>query len=105
MNFSHTVLMLVKKVPKGKVVSYGQVAAAAGSPGAARVVGGVLRGMTGEDYRDIPWWRVINNQGVLSIKGNWTATKEMQQDLLTKEGVLVSKDFIVDMQKYRAKDF
>jgi methylated-DNA-protein-cysteine methyltransferase related protein len=99
-DFSKKVLSFLKKVPKGKVVSYGQVAAAAGSPRAARQVGGVLRGIDASDAK-MPWWRVINNEGFISIKGSWTATKELQRQLLEKEGILVSKDFMIDMDKYR----
>ncbi len=99
--FRQKVIFLIKKIPKGKVVSYGQVAAAVGSPRAARQVGGVLRGMDDSEYKAVPWWRVINNQGILSIKGNWTATKELQRSLLIKEGVEVTQNFTVDMQTYR----
>lgn len=93
------VLGCVKKVPKGRVVSYGQVAAAAGHPRAARQVGGILKCLP--QPTDIPWWRVINKQGYISIKGNWTATKELQRDLLIRDGVKVSENFKVDMNKYK----
>jgi methylated-DNA-protein-cysteine methyltransferase-like protein len=101
MNFRQNVIEFIKKVPKGKVVSYGQVAAAAGSPRAARQVGGILRSI-GPIDGEIPWWRVINNKGVISIKGNWTANKETQKDLLLKE-VIEIKDYTVDIKKYRYK--
>ena len=97
--FKQRVISFIKNVPKGKVVSYGQVAAAAGSPRAARQVGGILRSL--DEDQHVPWWRVINNQGLISIKGNWTATKELQKALLEKEGIKVNKDFVVDMEKYR----
>lgn len=103
MNFREKVLGLVRSVPQGRVVSYGQVAAAAGSPRAARQVGGVLRGMKDEESKIVSWWRVINNQGIISIKGNWTATKEIQKELLMREGVEVSEEFVVDIHKYRFK--
>src|SRR5438128_2062406 len=99
-NFRENVIKYIKKVPKGKVVSYGQVAAASGSPRAARQVGGILRSLKEPDGK-IPWWRVINNNGIISIKGNWTATKEIQRDLLIKDGIKVNKNFIVDIKKYR----
>jgi methylated-DNA-protein-cysteine methyltransferase-like protein len=100
MNFKQRVLGYIAKVPKGKVVSYGQVAAAAGSPRAARQVGAILRGIDPIEG-EIPWWRVINNQGFISIKGNWTAGKEMQKSLLEKDGVKVSDSFTLDINKYR----
>lgn len=99
-NFKQRVLSYISKVPKGKVVSYGQVAAYAGSPRAARQVGAILRSVDPSSGK-IPWWRVVNNQGVISIKGSWTATKELQRDLLIKDGVKLDKDFSLDMVKYR----
>jgi methylated-DNA-protein-cysteine methyltransferase-like protein len=98
--FKDLIIGFIKKVPKKKVVSYGQVAAACGSPRAARQVGGILRAADVEKEK-IPWWRVINSKGEISIKGSWTATKELQADLLRKEGVEVSKDMKVDMERYR----
>lgn len=100
LGFREKVLSAIRRVPKGRVVSYGQVAAAVGSARAARQVGGVLRGLS-IDNNKVPWWRVINNQGVISIKGNWTANKELQASILKKEGVKIGKDFTVDMKKYR----
>ena len=99
-SFKQKVLAYIKTVPKGRVVSYGQVAAMAGSPRAARQVGGILRGLSIADGK-VPWWRVINSRGQISIKGNWTATKELQKALLSKEGITVGKDFTVNMEKYR----
>ena len=48
-----------------------------------------------------PWWRVLNNKGIISIKGNWTATKEVQRELLLAEGIRVSKKYALDIKKYR----
>lgn len=98
-DFREKVIAFIKSVPKGKVVSYGQVASAAGSPRAARQVGGILRASS--DTEKLPWWRVVNDKGIISIKGNWVVTKETQKYLLEKEGIVVSKDFAVDMEKYR----
>ncbi len=98
-NFRERVLVIIAAVPRGKVVSYGQVAAAAGSPRAARQVGGILRAL--DPGQGVPWWRVINSEGFISIKGNWEATKEVQAELLRREGVAVGEDFTVDMGRYR----
>jgi len=137
-SFNERVLTFIKSVPKGRVVSYGQAAAAAGSPRAARQVGGILRnlditgswgpqilapGLTkrnlgkGTMFRRpkrakrflyaeaggtiVPWWRVVNNRGEISIKGHWTASKEIQKQLLEKEAVAVDGNFKLDMGKYR----
>lgn len=98
--FKQIVILNIKKIPKGKVVSYGQIAAAAGHPRAARQVGWILRSLD-TSKNNIPWWRVLNNRGAISIKGNLAATKELQRDLLMKEGIEVAEDFTLDMEKYR----
>ena len=99
-NFRSQVINFVKKIPRGRVVSYGQVAGACGSPRAARQVGAILRSID-ISSEAVPWWRVLNSRGVLSIKGNWTATKELQKKMLVNEGVQVGKDFILNINKYR----
>jgi len=63
-----------------------------GKPRGAREVGWILRRIDASD-KAIPWWRVVNNKGVISIKGNWTVSKDLQAKLLQKEGVEVKKDF------------
>lgn len=100
--FKEKVLSFVSKIPKGQVASYGQIAAALGSPRSARQVGWVLRG---SDFpgKLFPWWRVVNNKGEISIKGNPTATKQQQKTLLEKEGIKVSSEFTLDIEKYRTK--
>lgn len=97
MTFKEQVIKLIQSIPQGKVASYGQIAAAAGSPRAARQVGGILRACE----ITVPWWRVINSQGIISIKGNWTATKDRQAELLRAEKIVVSPDYSVDIENYR----
>ena len=99
-SFNDDVLSLVNKVPKGNVVSYGQVAAALGNPRAAREVGWALHALDGAET-DIPWWRVVNKEGYISIRGNDIATKDLQKRLLEKDGVIVDVDYKIDMEKYR----
>lgn len=98
MTFKERVIYIIQAIPEGKVMSYGQVAAAAGSPRAARQVGGILRAAS---LDTLPWWRVINNAGYISIKGSFEATPQVQKSLLVQEGVPVSADMQVDMNKYR----
>lgn len=98
-NFKQRVIDFVTIIPKGKVVSYGQVAAVAGSPRASRQVGRILMGL--DPNTKIPWWRVINNQGIISIKGNWTVTKESQAILLRGDGVKVNENLTLDIEHYR----
>lgn len=99
MNFKQQVISVVTKIPSGRVVSYGQVAVVCGSPRASRQVGWALRTLDGDNQ--IPWWRVINNGGYISIKGNEIATPLLQKNFLESEGVSVSQDFKIDIEKYR----
>lgn len=100
MNFKEKVIAVVNTVPKGKVVSYGQVAVACGSPRAARQVGWMLHLLDG-DSATTPWWRVINNLGYISIKGNVLSTPNEQKRLLLKERIAVTDDMKIDIEKYR----
>jgi methylated-DNA-protein-cysteine methyltransferase-like protein len=99
--FKEKVLKYIKAVPKGKVVSYGQVAANCGKPKGAREVGWILRGLSAQDAAGLPWWRVVNQKGFISIKGNFFASKFTQKELLEKDGVEVGRDFILNMEKYK----
>ena len=99
MNFKEKVMSAVIAVPKGKVVSYGQVAAACGSPRAARQVGWMLHTLDGNNL--VPWWRVINSAGFISIKGNLMSTPLAQKKFLEDEGVAVSEDLKIDIEKFR----
>lgn len=99
MNFKELVKKYVMEVPKGKLVSYGQVAAACGSPRAARQVGWMLHTLDGDN--SVPWWRVINAQGYISIKGNLYSTPLAQKAKIEAEGIPVDKDFHMDLEKFR----
>lgn len=98
--FSKAVELVVTQIPLGKVVSYGQVAAYVGVPRAARGVGWILR--QAQD-KLLPWWRVINNQGRISIKGNMWHDAVNQRELLRSEGVVVAEDFTLEIEKFRFK--
>lgn len=99
MTFKEQVVEAVRKIPRGKVVSYGQVAAVVGKPRAARQVGWALHTLDGDD--SIPWWRVINNLGYISIKGNMMSTPLAQKNYLQSEGVEVTDDLQINIEKYR----
>jgi methylated-DNA-protein-cysteine methyltransferase-like protein len=76
---------VVSRIPRGKVATYGQVAALAGLPGRARQVGYALSALTGRS--GIPWHRVVNAQGRVSLRGG-LGEGEMEQRLrLEHEGV------------------
>lgn len=99
MNFKEKIVKIIHAIPKGKLVSYGQVAAAVGSPRAARQVGWMLHTLDGNN--SVPWWRVINNLGYISIKGNFMSTPLTQKKFLEDEGIEVSDDMQIDIEKYR----
>lgn len=99
MNFREQVIEAVKKIPKGRVVSYGQVASECGSPRAARQVGWILHTLDGSN--NVPWWRVINNLGYISIKGNIMSTPLAQKKFLEDEGIIVNPDMTIDIEKFR----
>lgn len=95
--FKERVINLVKKVPYGKVTTYGTLATLSGVPRGARLVGGILH-YTNEKT-PLPWHRVINREGYLSIKCI-DHPKELQKALLEQEGVVVSPAFMVDLTIY-----
>lgn len=98
--FKQKVIDIVRMIPYGKVVSYGQVALYAGAPRAAREVGWVLSS-TEMSPIELPWWRVVNKEGYLSIRGTVMSDKNLQRKLLMAEGIEVSDKFILEMGKYR----
>jgi len=97
--FKDRVISIIRMIPQGKVASYGQIAAYAGLSRAAREVGWILRG----SREDMPWWRVLNNAGKISIEGNMQADKTLQRKLLENDGIEVLEDFTLNMEKYRWK--
>jgi len=81
--FYHRIYRIVRHIPKGRVATYGVVARLAGRPGAARTVGWALSALP-EDS-DVPWWRVINAAGRISLATDHSAV--LQRALLLREGV------------------
>jgi len=82
--FFEQVYRLVSQVPPGKVTSYGAIARMLGQPHAARTIGWALLGLPGGS--DVPWHRVINSQGRISIGGRGHAA-DLQRALLEAEGI------------------
>jgi len=85
-------------VPEGRLVSYGQVAAMAGYPRAARQVGWVLHGLP--RGTEVPWQRVVNTSGRVPSKGREFEAME-QIARLRHEGVDVDDDGSMDLELYR----
>ncbi len=86
MTFKEQVIQKIKEIPSGKVATYGQIAALAGSPRAALMVGRILRHSS--ESEQLPWQRVINSKGRISIV-NMEYPAELQAELLREEGVRV----------------
>ncbi len=80
--FTDRVVRIIRRIPRGKVASYGQVAALAGAPAGARQVARLLHSLS--RIERLPWHRVINSRGTISLPG---AGGELQRDLLEREGV------------------
>jgi O-6-methylguanine DNA methyltransferase len=94
-SFTVRVISLVRRIPPGRVATYGDVAAAAGHPGAARAVGNIMRGCS---LRDVPCHRVIAAAGRLGGYGGYAGLK---RDLLRAEGVQVRGSTIRDFHSLR----
>jgi methylated-DNA-protein-cysteine methyltransferase-like protein len=96
--FTVKVLKLIKSIPRGKVATYGQIAALAGKPHGARGVGWILNSCT-KSHR-LPWQRVINSKGKISFPRRTEEFRE-QKKLLLKEKVKVSDDGSITLAVYR----
>ncbi|MBK6765561.1 MAG: MGMT family protein [bacterium] len=90
---------VVKKIPRGRVASYGQVARVAGLERHARMVGYALHALSEGDVETVPWQRVINAQGYISIRSNPMAAK-IQRKILEHEGVEFNEKDKVDFKKF-----
>ncbi len=96
MSFSENVIAIIKRIPKGKVISYGQIAAIAGNHRAARQVASILK--KNSENQNLPWHRVVNSRRAISLAPSMGGT--IQKELLisegigfTKKGTIVKKEF------------
>jgi methylated-DNA-protein-cysteine methyltransferase-like protein len=95
--FTREVKRVLRAVPRGRVVTYGQVAALAGSPGAARGVAWILH--SSAVSAGLPWHRVIGAGGTISLpRGRGF---EEQKKRLLAEGVAVGPRGRVDLKRHR----
>tara|TARA_R110002110_G_scaffold415765_2_gene655171 strand:+ start:19056 stop:19388 length:333 start_codon:yes stop_codon:yes gene_type:complete len=89
---------VVSQIPPGKVASYGDVAGYASLPGAARRVGFALRKLP--DNSQIPWFRVVNSAGRISLPQGSTAYFR-QKSRLEADGVELGPNDRIDLKRYR----
>ena len=96
-SFFELVFAVARQIPKGKVTSYGAIAAALGTRMSARMVGWAMNS-SGRVRPKVPAHRVVNRNGMLSGKMHF-AYPEQMQELLEKEGVKIVDDKVVDFKK------
>ena len=96
-SFYRRIYRVVRHIPKGRVATYGLVARLAGRPGAARTVGWALSALP--DDGDVPWWRVVNAAGRISLSAENHAAV-VQRALLLREGVRFAPGGAVNLGKY-----
>lgn len=89
---------VVRRIPAGRVSTYGTVAAEAGLPGRARQVGYAMAAL--RDTQDVPWHRVINARGGISRRAAGSAGALIQRALLEAEGVRFDARGRVDLEAY-----
>ena len=94
--FKTSVYKLVSQIPKGRVATYGDIAAAAGRPRAARQVGMIAH----FGPQNIPWHRVVSRYGGLA-RGYPGGGKYAHREMLENDGVEVDEDFRVDIYNLR----
>ena len=92
-SFFEKVYEVTKKIPAGKVTSYGAIARYLGAPGAARMVGWALNNSHARD-EFIPAHRVVNRNGLLTGKNHFSGSTVMK-DLLESENVEVKNDKVL----------
>jgi methylated-DNA-protein-cysteine methyltransferase-like protein len=90
--FRRRVEALVTQIPRGRVMTYGQIAALCGNARAARIVGGIAH----FGNPDLPWQRVVNKQGGLAA--GYPGGRAGHKQVLGQERIEVSEDYKVDVE-------
>jgi len=91
---------VIRRIPKGRVATYGQIAQLAGLGGHARQVGYALSALP-ED-RDVPWHRVINAKGEISVRSE-PGCENLQRAYLAKEGIVFDGNARVSLKRFQWK--
>jgi methylated-DNA-protein-cysteine methyltransferase related protein len=95
--FRRLVYAMVRRVPRGRVATYGEIAAAIGRPRAARAVGRALAALPAPLARVVPWQRVVNAGGGISRRDLESMT--LQRELLEREGVRFRRSGYVNLAR------
>lgn len=99
--FFEKVYEVTKKIPRGRAVSYGQIAVLCGYPRAALMVGWALHSLSAQKLLSVPWHRVVNREGRISTTC-LDHSALSQVSLLKKEGIEVkykNGNYFVDLKK------
>ncbi|VGO17014.1 DNA base-flipping protein [Pontiella desulfatans] len=94
--FTEEIIEIIRSIPRGKVATYGGIAALAGNARAARQVVRVLH--TFGSKEKLPWWRVISSKGTISLRPGHGY--EEQRDLLEAEGVELGEAGRIDLERF-----
>jgi len=87
---------IVRRIPRGRVSTYGRIAQMTAVPRGARGVGWALHALRSSHMPDVPWWRVINAAGRISNEYD----AELQRSLLEAEGIVFDERGYVDLRKW-----
>jgi methylated-DNA-protein-cysteine methyltransferase related protein len=88
----------VSRIPRGRVATYGQIAEVAGLPRQARLVGYALNVLPPDT--PVPWYRVVNAQGKISVRSGELGAEDLQAHLLRREGVRFAAG-VISLRRYR----
>jgi len=97
-NIHERIWSVVRKIPRGRVATYGQIAELAGLEGHARQAGYALHNLP--ERSDVPWHRVINARGEISPRSGGDS-HELQRMLLESEGVAFDESGRVDLTRFQ----
>jgi methylated-DNA-protein-cysteine methyltransferase-like protein len=89
---------VIRRIPYGRVATYGQIASLAGLPGYARQVGYALHAIP--DGLDLPWQRVINAKGMISLKPDGPYD-QVQRQMLESEGIQFDAQDRISLKDYQ----
>jgi len=96
-DFFNRVYKIVTQIPKGKVATYGQIAAMLGQPRSARVVGWAMK--AAPEHLHLPCHRVVNRLGEMSPNFAF-GSEDVQRGMLSSEGITFKEDGCIDMKKH-----
>ena len=97
-DFDEKVIIVVKRIPRRRLATYGQIADLIGAWGCARQVGWALRRLSLPS--DVPWHRVVNAKGQISMSPSREGSDWMQRELLITEGIPVDQEGRLPLKRF-----